>query len=409
MPERRDIEGARTIRLWVAVVHGAGAAADALPSIYLSGGPGYAASTPFVSGDVTIVGKPTDVVVFDQRGIGRSEPHLDCPELRIPLNATHPWADRLAQAKVAAGQCRARLVAQGIDLNGYDTVESAADVVALRKALRYARWTVTGLSYEGRLAREVYRQDPAGVASLVLDSAMTTAPGGPASLVQRGDDAIRRLAAACAAVPSCVAANGDLAANLATAATQLDAYPHQVAATDTAAAVTISGADLYSGAFQAMQRTDLIPLLPGLAASLAKGDDSSLAAIATQLVDPPAADPRDEFAKGANEVFWCADEASAFTDADRQILADPGRWANVVLTWGWAFCDIWAVDPVAGGQLSPVSGSVPALAVNGTLDPATPRSFADEIRTRFPSAVTLQYPGGGHGVLFMNACATSIA
>ncbi|MFM2070737.1 MAG: hypothetical protein RLZZ623_1000 [Actinomycetota bacterium] len=409
VPERRDVAGSRTIRLWVAVVHGEGQAVDAVPSIYLTGGPGIAASTPFTSGAVDIAGEPTDVVVLDQRGVGRSEPHLACPELDAPLDGTHAWDERLAQGRDAALVCRSRFIEQGIDLNGYDTIESAADVVALRKALGYSSWTVTGMSYGGRLAREVYRQDPTGVAALVLDSAVTTAPSNPASLVQQADDAIAALATACAVQPACAKANGDVAANLAIAASRLDTVPYTVAATDGAAPITLAGTDLYDGAFSALSRTDLVPVLPAIAASLATGDNSALNAAVAELVQTAAADPRDDFATGAQDLIMCADEGGAFTDADRAALADPGRWATLLLRWGWAECDVWAVEPVAGGQLSAVSGSVPVLAVNGQLDPSTPPSFADEIRAQFPAATTLVYPGGGHGVLFMNDCATTIA
>jgi len=408
VPERRDVVGARTIRLWVAVVHRPGATADATPSIYLTGGPGQAASTAFVDGHLTFVGTPTDVVVLDQRGSGRSEPHLDCPEMAAPLDSTHPWADRLSAVRASAQECRDRLVAQGVDLNGYDTVENAADVVALRTALGYRTWTVTGVSYGGRLAREVLRQDPGGVAALILESSLTTATAGPASLLRRADDSIARLSAACAAQPSCSTADGDVAADLATAATRLDAAPHRTlgaAGTPT----VIGGSELYAGAFQALYRTDLIPLLPGVAAALAKGDDSVLDAMAGQLQTPPAADPRDDYATGLDDAVTCADEAASYTDADRQAIADPGRWGTLLIGWPAVTCDVWNVDPVPGGHLQEPSASVPVLAVYGSLDPVTPPEFAAEIRAQFPSAHTLLYPGGGHGVLFMNDCAVSIA
>ena len=112
-----------------------------------------------------------------------------------------------------------------MDLDGYDTVESAADFVDLRRALGVDQFVLRGVSYGGRLAREIYRQDPDGVAGLLLDSPVTTAPAGPASLITRADDAIERLAAACAAEPTC-AVHGPLEENLAAAAAHLDQQPY---------------------------------------------------------------------------------------------------------------------------------------------------------------------------------------
>lgn len=409
VPERRDRADSRTIRLWVAVIRSVGAAADATPSIFLNGGPGYAASTPFTSGNVTIVGKPGIIAVIDQRGSGRSEPRLDCAELHIRLDATHPWAERVAATNAAARTCKQTMQASGIDLDGYNSVESAADIVDLRKALGYSTWIVGGVSYGGRLAREVYRQDPTGVAGLLLDSAVTTAPVGPVGLVQVADSAIARLTEACNVQPACSTANGNLTQDLAAAAARLDAHPYIVDATASSPAWAVAGDDLYDGAILAMYRTDLIPSLPGIAVSLASGDDSAIAAINDQVNPSPSADPRDDYALVDDQVNVCADEGAAMTAADHQVLTAPGRWSSLVLSWAFVNCAVWGVAPVPGGHLAAPSGDLPVLATNGQLDPVTPPAYADEIRSQFPHATTVVYPGGGHGVLFTNDCATKIA
>lgn len=340
--------------------------------------------------------------------MGRSEPHLDCRD-PAPLDATRPWSERVAHARSVAGTCRTQLEKSGIDLNGYDTVENAADVVELRKALGYTMWNVGGVSYGGRLAREVYRQDPKGVHSLELDISLTTAPIGPAGLVQRADRAVKRLADACSAQPACVSANGDVAANLHTAATALDAQPHVVPAQGPIPTTKITGADLYNGAFQAMYRTNLIPILPDASSTLAKGEHGLLDTLSSRLVPGPASDPHDDQAIGAYDVIICADDAVAMTPADRKVLADPGKWSSLIISWPFVACDVWGVDPVPGRRLADASGDVPVLTTSGQLDPITPPAFVDEIRRDFPHTTAVTYPGGGHGVLFMNDCAKQIA
>ncbi len=409
VPERRDQPTSRTIRLWVAVFSPVDPAPDATPAIFLTGGPGITASTPFISGNVTFVGTPRTDVVIDQRGSGRSEPRLDCPELHTSLDATHPWAERVAATNAAAVSCRQSLEAAGIDLDGYNTIESAADIVSLRKALGYDKWIVGGVSYGGRLAREVYRQDPTGVAALILDSAVTTAPVGPANLVSDAESAIQRITAACNAQPTCSSANGGIDVQLETAAKLLDTTPFVIPAGGTSPASTIAGDDLYNGAIQAMYRSDLIPALPAAARSLANGDTSVLSTLAEQVNPPASADQRDDYAVADDQVMSCADEGAAMTPADREVLATPGRWSSLVLSWPYINCDSWGVNPVPGGQLAPVAGDVPVLAVYGQLDPVTPPVFANEILAQFPTALSLQYPGGGHGVLFLSDCATQIA
>ena len=409
VPERRDRPTSRTIRLWVAVIKGVGAPADTTPGIFLNGGPGYAASTPFVSGNIQFAGEPGISVVFDQRGSGRSEPRLDCPELHTRLDATHSWAERVDASHAAVLSCSRTLQADGIDLNGYNAIESAADIVDLRKALGYTKWIVGGISYGGRLAREVYRQDPTGVAGLVLESAVTTAPVGPVGLIRNANSAIQRITAACDAQPKCSSANGSLDVDLETAAKLLDTTPFIIPANGSSPASTTVGDDLYNGAIQAMYRSDLIPALPVAAHALSQGDNSVLTAFAGQVNPSPSADPRDDMAEADSEIMVCADEGAAMTQSDLASLAAPGRWSTLVLSWPYLNCGSWNVDPVPGGRLAPVTGDVPVLAVYGQLDPVTPPVFADEIRSQFPNATITEYPGGGHGVLFMNDCATQIA
>ena len=102
-------------------------------------------------------------------------------------------------AELAA--CRDRLVKSGVDIDGYNTVEIAADVVALREALGYDKWIVWGFSYGGRVAQEVLRQDPDGVAALVLDSPLTAAPRRPGceDRQRQGIDCHPRCGVRCAA------------------------------------------------------------------------------------------------------------------------------------------------------------------------------------------------------------------
>ena len=97
--------------------------------------------------------------------------------------------------------------------------------------------------------------------------------------------------------------------NLAAAAAHLDQQPYP------APPLLIDGGFLHFGAWRVMSRSDLIPVLPAALASVAGGDDSILDALAAEFA--PAADPRDNFAAGMNEVVLCADEGAALTDADR--------------------------------------------------------------------------------------------
>jgi len=60
------------------------------------------------------------------------------------------------------------------DLSAYNSTESAADFVDLRKALGIAAWNVYGTSYGSYLAQTLVRDHPEGIRSVVLDSVLPT-------------------------------------------------------------------------------------------------------------------------------------------------------------------------------------------------------------------------------------------
>ena len=153
--------------------------------------------------------------------------------------------------------------------------------------------------------------------------------------------------------------------------------------------------------FQAMYRTDLVPLLPAAIASLAAGDNAVLEAFAGELL-PTFDDPRDADADGLFEVVTCAEDAPSATDADRTALAHPGIWEDLVLDR--VACDLWDVQPVDGGRLPTVGGNLPVFVLSGELDPITPPRYAAEVTDHFPAATAVVIPDGGHGVAWTTPC-----
>src|SRR5574341_373380 len=127
VPEDRTQPGGRTIRLHVAIFRTLSPNPAPDPIIVLSGGPGTSAlrlaNYVFSVGLGQILGD-RDLVIFDQRGTGYSEPGLYCPE-RIDAVAASLAQDlrgneARAQEVDAYTRCRDRLVSEGVDLKAYD-------------------------------------------------------------------------------------------------------------------------------------------------------------------------------------------------------------------------------------------------------------------------------------------------
>ena len=105
-----------------------------------------------------------EVILMEQRGVGDAVPNTTCFEVvsdNERVFRTAPDEMKEWQSYTAAMQaCRQRLSAGGVDLSNYDTVQSAADVEALRVgprlrplgALRRILWRPVSLRSDASLS-----------------------------------------------------------------------------------------------------------------------------------------------------------------------------------------------------------------------------------------------------------------
>ncbi|MCA9904902.1 MAG: alpha/beta fold hydrolase, partial [Anaerolineae bacterium] len=158
VPEDRTDPDSATIELAVAILYASEDDVQPDPIIYLAGGPGGNAVDELEAWvDIPYI-QDRDLILLDQRGTGYSFPSLNCPEIEES-------EDDATQA------CRDRLVADGVNLQAYNSAENAADVADLRVALGYDEWNLYGISYGTRLAQTIVRDYPQGIRSVILDSA----------------------------------------------------------------------------------------------------------------------------------------------------------------------------------------------------------------------------------------------
>jgi pimeloyl-ACP methyl ester carboxylesterase len=141
-------------------------------TLFTTGGPGYSTIANFDSlryqSDFLQFG---GFVVFDQRGTKKSLPCLDCPEVNLSIKRA--YKENLSKDSLlllAAAQCRKRLIAQGIELSAYNTIESAADINDLKTILKLDSLTLFGISYSGGLMLTVARNHPGCANKLILGS-----------------------------------------------------------------------------------------------------------------------------------------------------------------------------------------------------------------------------------------------
>ncbi|SEW56344.1 alpha/beta hydrolase [Chitinophaga arvensicola] len=172
VPENRQHPSTRSIKVPFVYVRKPGADSSKHVTLFTTGGPGYSTIA-----NIDSIGKNSGFlayggfIAFDQRGTKKSVPCLDCPEvLAADIRAYKENLSKDSLEAIAATQCRKRLVAQGIDLSAYNTIESAADINDLRKLLHIDSLNLLGVSYSGGLMLTVARNHPEAVRLMILNS-----------------------------------------------------------------------------------------------------------------------------------------------------------------------------------------------------------------------------------------------
>ncbi|MGQ0825972.1 MAG: alpha/beta hydrolase [Actinomycetota bacterium] len=407
VPENWTAPDGPTVRLAVTVLHSPSADPLSDPVIYLHGGPGgdtvqrarHWLDDPFL--------EQRDVVLYDQRGSGLSEPSLDCPEVNEAIIDTfrsiEPFEDTLEKRRTAITECRDRLVDDGLDLNAYDSEASAADLESLRLALDVEQWNLLGVSYGTRLALTYMRSFPDAIRSALLDSVYPTDVGKAQGIIDSADRALTQLVDGCGADPACAARFPDFATALDRAFAQLNAEPF---AGDVdlgeenggVIALEIDGYDALAGLFTALYDEALIPLLPDIVEDVAAGDYAIIPAIAQQGI--PFAT---QFADGAALSIDCADNAGV-ESAIEPLLENPGRYQTLIVESGNTYCDLWDVEPTSPTYNEPVTVDLPALVFAGRYDPVTPPADSRSAADAIPNATFVEVDGIGHGVLYADPC-----
>jgi pimeloyl-ACP methyl ester carboxylesterase len=380
--------------------------------VALAGGPGQSGVDLFgrFRADFQAVLGTRALVMFDERGIGRSGP-LDCPV---------PVAAGLGGREIAA--CARRL---GVRARFYSTDDTVADLEAIRRTLRLGRIDLYGVSYGTFPATQYARRHPADVAHLVLDSTVP-ADGDPPVNLSAYASARRQLATICAVACPALSPAADLAA-------WLRRLPPTVpAAASRAKRLVVSRAQAGQIVLGALDAADLDPFvrasIPAALRLAAEGDTAAVVrlgdiAVASEQaeasvdVTPPAGpagattvavDVEPIATRCEDERFaWATTDSLARRESDvrrEQSQLSPAALAPLAPSTAVADavigdCERW---PYSGGnpprEPGPLAG-VPTLILSGENDVRTPLEQAGVLADQIPGAILLAVPGVGHAVL----------
>ena len=363
----------------------------AVPIVYLHGGPGGigTASIHMPTFYETLGGGVRDVIVFDQRAVGLSEPKL-CPDV-VPAADSVPTEER---HQAFARQCIASIRSRGHDPAGYTTPAAADDVRELRRALGYEKWDLYGISYGGRLAFETMRRDPDGIRAVVVGSpaipVLATLTEDPISVQQ----ALERLFATCAGQPACRAAFPTVAQDFHAIYDSLARSPLDVQLA-AGGSVRFDGVGFLSAIRCQLANTHELVRIPLLLHELRRGERVRAASV---LVEDCFGRVR-AGAAGMNAKSFlinCYEYGTAWRAARAQVRTrvQPMWW---VFEEGSDICALWHERFADSVYQAPVHSDIPTLILTGEFDERTTTEQARRGAVGLTRHYLYEIPGESHG------------
>ena len=370
--------------------------------IALAGGPGQAA-VPITEEFTEILGPVIarrDLIVFDQRGTGSSQP-LSCHAFEANT--------RFRSLGAAISSCATQI---GPSRAFYTSLDTVADIEAIRVAGGYEKLVLYGTSYGTKVAELYAEEHPEHVEALVLDSVVP--PNGPEALNRTTFAAIPRVVRSLCARGVCAHVTREPLADLTRVLAKLRHGPLRARVIDGdghAHSVAMHSQDLLGE----LVAGDLAPVLRAefvtSVRAAADGDNAPLAALldrgeaaAGEGIDLPlyfATTCEEElfpWNRGAPAAKRLA-EAGATIRALPPSVTRPFRRSDMLALSDIPACAYWPFATPAPVVAAASLPNVPTLILSGAEDLRTPTANARSVAAQIPDAHVLVVPYTGHSVL----------
>jgi pimeloyl-ACP methyl ester carboxylesterase len=421
VPEDWEHPNAQKLKLPVVIYRPLNPDPSLHPVIYLSGGPGYP-TLGYKGGDIRYWRKEVEnlfpgrtLILFDQRGTGLSSPKLEChdgdgPMVWYPVSKNpQAFGDIPSRVHAAYAACAARHLAAGRQLSAFNTVQSAADVDALRRVLKLKSVVLFGISYGTRLALTVMKLYPKNIHAAVLDSVYPP-QAEHSSIDSRTFGAVLdRLFQACHQDERCAAAYPNLHDQLLRVLEQFAKEPVIVEIPN----LTSSG-PLYVRVdhrmflwvlHDNMYRTVKIQGLPFLISEVAQGEYGDLKYHLEKLVQNRGIYYYD---MGARLAVVCNDSVDEVNRQPKANEAESYPYLKDFAAWHREIspCVIWPTKPGTGNR-DVVSSEIPSLLLAGGLDVGTTAEQAEMAAETLSQSHLFVFAANAH-VQVRNKCSWKV-
>lgn len=377
----REASGTLTLRY---VRFKSSAATPGPPMVFLAGGPGDAATRAFHGMPARVLESLTaisDVIAFDQRGTGTSDPtRVTCLPTTGPPATRAVRLDAPLDPKQLGAAMREQLAAclAQIDATPFTTEESADDVQALADAIGAKQIFLLAGSYGTHLAMAAARRHPEAIAGMALLG------------VEGPDDTIKLPSRVEGVLAEIDRAHPGVRVKISTLIDRLRRSPWTKTLPN-GQNVTVGAWDLQRRVADALSTTRDIAAMIAALDPMMDGDYSDLVRWTIPFRSPRPIN-----------VMHVATDCASFASASR--LADiRAQSSATVLGDAINFplpdlCDTPGLPRLSDDFRSPLISSVPALLVAGTFDGRTPPPNVTDAAKGLTKAQTLFIPRASHGL-----------
>lgn len=386
------------------------------PLLYLHGGPGIATlgnlPSYLKSSTWKLMRQKHDLVFFDYRATGFSQPDL-CNDLQDSLNAfarTNPTPGAFKEKEVAFYQrCRESLSRQGIELETFSSFQLAADVDAIRQALKIKKWNIYSVSYGTTVALNVIRSFPTGLRSVILDSPFP--PNAPwVDFVRPFDTCFKVLENNLRQDEATAEQFANLRSNFGKAVNRLNEKPAQLlmkVKNDSEVKYNYTGDDFAWSIWSAMLKPKAIPFVPLAINEVANGNDSVLQLWSTAFSSP---DAHGKFSPTQSNAILCFEgKPQKQEDTREALMKNYPEFASFNNGYNIPVCDVWRPDLPSATIFEPVVSKVPVLILAGEYDPVCPPFFGELAAKTLSRSTFMVVPSASHAAINADDCVRNLA
>lgn len=400
VPENRKKKSGKMIKLPFVMVKSNAANKKKDPVLYTSGGPGGSSLRWTMGVHRRTIINDRDCIAFEQRGTRYALPNLWSTELADAIKESYRKnLNKDSMVLEGVKRYKKALQAKGIDLSGYNTDETVADIHDLLVALEIDSVNLFGGSYSGGLMMAVLQKDPSRIRSLILDSPLPTFVPIDEEEPANFNEALNILFQNCEKDSADKQLYGNLKEKFQTYFSSIGGKTFSIPYTEKDKTNTLNiqytRNDLLQVVVNAISDFPKIRETPYIITQLIQGKHEMYI---KQILDNIF---NDNAPSGMRISVYCADQAayndtSIIQQLNRVYPWMEGYHINDVYK---AMCDCWQVPPINPGTKKPFYSNKPALLADGIMDPACNPLYIDMIHHYMPNSQRLLYLKRSHGVI----------